>query len=255
MPTAAGLYYFMHGDNLHDKPPVILVHGAGGTHLSWPPQIRRLSGYQIIALDLPGHGKSEGIGRQDITEYGKAVTAFMQELRLYKAVIVGFSMGAAIALSLSMHTRNRLIGLGLIGSGAKMQIPQDILEMASNPSTFDSAVNTIIETSYSNSTDSQIKKLAINKMSETRQTVLYGDLLACKAFDEGESNMNSINMPTVLISGAEDRMTSLKQAERLRDQIGGAQLHTLKGAGHLVMIEEPDKVADLLTGFLNQIHY
>jgi len=245
----------MHGENLHDKPPVILVHGAGGTHLSWPPQIRRLSGHRIITLDLPGHGKSEGISRQDITEYGNAVTAFMQKLRLYKAVIVGFSMGAAIALSLSMNTKNRLIGLGLIGSGAKMQISQDILEMASNPSAFESAVKTIIETSYSNSTDSQIKKMAINKMSETRQAVLYGDLLACKGFDEREINMNSINMPTVLISGTEDRMTSLKQAERLRDQISGAQLHTLEGAGHLVMLEEPDKVADLLTGFLNQIHY
>ena len=66
---------------INQRPPVILIHGAGGTHLSWPPQIRRLSDEHIFAIDLPGHGKSGGAGRQSIDEYADDVIAFMKDLR------------------------------------------------------------------------------------------------------------------------------------------------------------------------------
>ncbi|MGB7874255.1 MAG: alpha/beta fold hydrolase, partial [Anaerolineales bacterium] len=135
MPTAAGLYYFAHGEDLRDRPPMLLLHGAGGSHLSWPPQIRRLTGQRIFALDLPGHGKSEGAGRQDITEYAKAVVEFMEALRLSNVVLVGFSMGSAIAMSLALGNRQRVRALGLIGSGVKLRVAASTLENASNPST------------------------------------------------------------------------------------------------------------------------
>ena len=76
----------------------------------------------MFTLDLPGHGKSEGVGRQDIAEYGKAVIEFMKAVRLSAVVMVGFSMGSAIALSLALQYRKRVLGLGLIGAGAKMRV-------------------------------------------------------------------------------------------------------------------------------------
>jgi pimeloyl-ACP methyl ester carboxylesterase len=254
MPTAAGLHYFAYGEDLSDRPPVVLLHGAGGSHLSWPPQLRRLSGQRVYTPDLPGHGKSEGVGRQDITEYARVVYEFMKALRLPSAVIVGFSMGSAIALSLALQYRKRALGLVLIGSGAKMRVAPTTLELASNPTTFLPAVETIIENSYSQQVDPRIKELAVEQMAETRQTVLYGDFLACDAFDVME-RANKIHVPTLLITGSTDQMTPPNRAEYLCDQIAGAQLRIVEGAGHMVMTEQPDEVAELLIGFLGQIPY
>ncbi len=254
MPTAAGLYYFTHGEDLYDRPPVLLIHGAGGSHLGWPPQLRRLNGQRIYALDLPGHGKSEGVGRQDIAEYSHAVIEFMKALRLSSVVLVGCSMGSAIALFLALEYRKRVLGLGLIGAGAKMRVAPTTLELASNPSTFQATVETVIESSYSSGTDPRVKELAIKQMAETRPAVLYGDFLACDAFDV-MARVNKIHVPTLLITGSVDRMTPPNRAEYLRDQIEGAQLHIVEGAGHMVIIERPDEVAGLLSEFLDQIPY
>jgi pimeloyl-ACP methyl ester carboxylesterase len=231
---------------------VLLIHGAGGSHQNWPPQIRRLTGQRIYALDLPGHGKSEGIGRQDIDEYGKAVIEFMKTARLSSAVLVGFSMGSAIALSLALRYRKRIIGLGLVGAGAKLRVAPAILEMAASSNTFMSAVETIIENSYSAEVDPQVKKLALQQMAETRQSVLYGDFLACDAFNVME-RLEKIQVATLLICGGADRMTPPNRSDYLRDHIQGAQLHIIEGAGHMVPTERPDEVADLLAGFLEKV--
>jgi pimeloyl-ACP methyl ester carboxylesterase len=254
MPTAAGLYYFAHGEDLPDRPPVLLLHGAGGSHLSWPPQTRRLSGQRVYTLDLPGHGKSEGVGRQDILEYSRVVFDFMKTLRLPSAVMVGFSMGSAIALSLGLQYRKRVIGLVLIGGGARMRVAPSTLELASSPSTYLPAVETVIENSYSPNVDPHIKELAFQQMTETRQAVLYNDFLACDAFNAVEQ-VNKIHVPTLLITGSADRMMPPNRAEYLRDQIEGAQLRIVEGAGHMVMIERPDEVVELLTEFLERIPY
>ena len=102
--------------------------------------------------------------------------------------------------------------------------------------------------------DPRVKELAVQQMAETRQAVLYGDFLACDAFDVVE-RVGKIHVPTLLINGGSDRMTPPNRAEYLRDQIEGAQLHIVEGAGHMVMIERPDEVAGLLGEFLEQIPY
>jgi pimeloyl-ACP methyl ester carboxylesterase len=208
----------------------------------------------MFTLDLPGHGKSEGVGRQEITEYGKEVVEFMKAVRLSAAVLVGFSMGSAIALSLALKYRKRVLGLGLIGSGAKMRVAPSTLEMAANPSTFSAVVQTVIDNSYSSTVDQHLKELAVEQMTQTRQAVLYGDFLACDAFDVME-RVKKIHVPTLLICGSADRMAPPNRSEYLKDQIENAQLHILEGAGHMVMIERPDQVAGLLSSFLDQITY
>jgi len=254
MPTAAGLYYFVHGEDLRDRPPVLLLHGAGGSHLSWPPQIRRLTGQRIFALDLPGHGKSDGIGRQDISEYAKAVYEFMKAVRLSNVVVVGFSMGSAIALSLALTYRKRVLALGLIGSGAKLRVAASTLENAANPSTFLPTVESVIDNSYSSNVDPRVKEQAVQQMAETRQAVFYGDFLACDEFNVME-RVSTIRVPTLLICGSQDRMTPPSRSEYLHEQIKGSQLHIVEGAGHMAMIEKPEDVAELLAGFVDQIPY
>ncbi|GAB4417498.1 MAG: alpha/beta hydrolase [Anaerolineales bacterium] len=252
MPTASGLYYFSHGEDQINRPPVILIHGAGGTHLHWPPQIRRLVGQRIYAPDLPGHGKSEGIARQDTREYSGVLAEFMQALKIKKAIFVGLSMGSAIALQMALRYPKRVLGLGLLGSGAKLRVAPAVLESSANPSAFQSTVHMVVENSYSANVDPQVKALAVQRLEETRPSVLHSDFLACDSFDVMDK-VAKISVPTLLICGAEDRMTPVRFSEYLRDQIPDARLEIIAGAGHMVMIEKPDETARLLETFLNSI--
>jgi pimeloyl-ACP methyl ester carboxylesterase len=254
MPTTTELYYFAHEaeDQATRRPPVVLIHGAGGTHLSWPPQIRRLAGEKIYALDLPGHGKSGGAGRQSIDEYADDVIAFMKELKIRAAVIVGHSMGSAVALTLALKYPKQVLGLGLLGSGSKLRVAPILLETVGNPNTFESAVDMVNENCFSSETPQNLMGLAKRTMLEIRPPVLLGDLLACNEFNV-TSQLEKINVPTLIICGVEDRMMPLKFSESLRDGIANSQLQVLDHAAHMVMLEQPDAVADLLKQFIDSI--
>lgn len=252
MPTTAGLYYFSHGEEAQDKVPVILIHGAGGTHLHWPPQVRRLNGQRVYAPDLPGHGKSEGIGRQSVSAYSDVLLEFTDALSMQSVILVGLSMGSAIALDFALRYPERTLGLGLLGSGAKMRVNPALLESAANSANFPAVVQLVIDNSYSPGTDERVKELAAKQLSEVRPAVLHGDFVACDAFDVMEQ-VDQIQIPTVLICGSADRMTPLKYSEYLCEQISGAQLHAIEGAGHMVTIERPEEVASLLDDFIRSI--
>ena len=254
MPTTTELYYFAHEaeDQVAKRPPVILIHGAGGTHLSWPPQIRRLADEKVYALDLPGHGKSEGTGRQSIDEYADDVIAFMKEMKIHAAVIVGISMGGAIALTLALKYPKQVLGLGLLGSGSKLRVAPVLLETLGNSITFESAVDMANENCFCSETPQNLIELSKRTMLEIRPPVLLGDYLACNEFDV-TCQLEKINVPTLIICGADDKMMPLKFSELLRDGITNSQLHVLDHAGHMVMLEQPDAVADLLKQFIDKI--
>ena len=254
MPTAAGLYYFAHEAENYSRPPVVLIHGAGGHHLYWPPQIRRLHDQRIFAVDLPGHGKSEGVGHHTIEDYAKEVLEFIKALELNAAVLIGHSMGSAIALTAAIGHPTRVLGLGLIGGGARLRVSPAILHNASDPATFAAAVHMVNDFSYAPQANMRLKELGEQRLFETRPTVLYGDFLACDAFNV-TGQLSRVSIPTLILCGAEDRMTPPKYSEFLRDQISGAHFEALPGAGHNAMLEQPDNVADVLNDFLNTIAY
>jgi len=254
MPTTTELYYFAHGvgEQVDNRPPLILLHGAGGTHLSWAPQIRRMAGEKVYAPDLPGHGKSEGAGRQSINEYADDVLAFMKELKIDAAVIVGHSMGSAVALTLALNYPKQVLGLGLIGSGSKLRVSQTLLDTVGNSNTFESAVDMVNENCFSAATPQNLLELSRRYMLEIRPPVLSGDFLACNEFDV-TSQLENIHVPTLILCGAEDRMMPVKFSELLQTGIVNSQLHVLENAGHMVILEQPGAVADLLKKFVDDI--
>jgi len=261
MPFAAGMHYFINDfqpeaadGGVMFKPPVILIHGAGGNHLFWPPEIRRLIGQRILALDLPGHGKSGGVGLQSIRDYTRSVIDFMDAVGLSRAVIVGHSMGGAIALTLGLDSADRVIGLVLIATGGRLRVASPVLENTTNVATFPLAVQLIIEWAFGPQVDPQLKTTAARRMAETRPAVLHGDLLACDDFDVME-RLGGITLPALVLCGTEDKLTPLLYSKTLAARIPGAALQTVDRAGHMVMLEEPRRVAGALGVFLKTLHY
>jgi pimeloyl-ACP methyl ester carboxylesterase len=234
---------------------LVLIHGAGGTHLYWPPEIRRLAGYCVYAVDLPGHGKSENCGgQQTIGEYAHHLVEWLESLQLRRAVFVGHSMGSAIALAIAIHHPEYVVGLGLISAGARLRINPELLVYAADQTTFTKAADLLVSYSFSVHTSPHLVELASRRLLETRQSVFLGDLQACDCFDVMDS-LGSVDQPTLVVCGSEDQMTPLRYAQFLSNSLPHAQLSVIPDAGHMVMLEQPRLVADGLLSFLGALSF
>ncbi len=254
MPTAAGIHYFLHEGGRPSKPPLVLIHGAGGDHLSWPPEIRRLADARVFTLDLPGHGKSEGPGRQSVADYADSVVGFMDVAGLSRAAFVGHALGGAVALTLALDHPERVAGIGLVSSGPCLPVASPLLENAANPATYVLAVQTFQELMRTPPAAKHLKDQTFRHLSSIRPTLFHGDLRASDQFDV-TTRLDAIRTPVLVLCGTDDQLAPRRYSETLAGQIPGAALQTIDGAGHLVMLEQPRRVAGLLSVFLMSIPY
>jgi pimeloyl-ACP methyl ester carboxylesterase len=254
MPITAGLHYYHHEGGGLSRPPLVLLHGMVGDQLSWPPEVRRLPDAHVYTLDLPGHGKTEGPGRQSIEDYARSVIDFLDEARLARAVFAGHSMGGAIALSLALDFPDRVCGLGLISTGPRLPVGSSVLENAANPSTFPLALKVLRQLFFGPQASPQLVEATFKRLAANRQTLLHGDLLACDRFDV-TTRLDSIRTPTLVACGTDDKLTPVRFSEALAMRIPGAALQLIDGTGHMLMLEQPQRLAKLLSVFLLTIPF
>jgi pimeloyl-ACP methyl ester carboxylesterase len=229
------------------QPPVVLIHGAGGTHQHWLYQVRDLPGSPTYALDLPGHGRSQGPGRDGIPAYGDWLVAFLDMAGLDRPVLVGHSMGGGIALDVALRYPARVAGLGLVATGARLRVMPAILEGIQEDK--EAAVRLICQFAFGPEAPPELVRLGRRQMGATPAEVLRGDFAACDAFDAME-RLAEISVPTFVLCGTQDNLTPSKYATYLRDHIAGATLHLVEGAGHMVMVEQPQAVVQALATFI-----
>jgi pimeloyl-ACP methyl ester carboxylesterase len=178
----------------------------------------------------------------------------MQAVDLHRAVLAGHSLGTAIAIWLAIEHPEHVLGLGLLGAGARLRVHPDILQNVPNETTYQTAISQVVSWSFSEQAPARLVEQAANRLAETRPSVLHGDLLACDAFDEMD-RVSGVSQPAIVITGAEDRMTPPRYAQFLADNLPNAELHLVPGAGHMVMLEKPQEVARLLRRFLDGIRF
>jgi pimeloyl-ACP methyl ester carboxylesterase len=227
-------------------PVLVLVHGAGGSHLHWPAQLRRLSGATVHSLDLPGHGRSQGSGCDTIEGYVAALVAFFDGVGLSSAVVVGHSMGGAIAQKLALAQPERVQALVLVGTGAKLRVAPAILEGVKHD--FDQVVDLITRYAWSAEADPALKNLGREALRQTGPEVLLSDFLACDRFDIMD-RVSEIDVPALVIGGTSDKLTPIKYSRFLAEQMPNAQLTIVEGAGHMVMLERPEETVSALREF------
>jgi pimeloyl-ACP methyl ester carboxylesterase len=239
--------FFSRRGHQHERH-ILFVHGAGGTHNIWGHQVANLRGVGALALDLPGHGRSTGDGRATIPDYVEVIRRFLDALRLKRVVLAGHSMGGAIAQMLALTHPDRLAGLVLVGTGARLRVTPAILEVVQ--SDFQGAVRTLVRYAYGPDASPELVDQGTREWMANRPEVLHGDFTACDRFDI-MTRLGEITCPTLIITGTEDRLTPPKYATYLRDHIPGAELVLVERAGHMVMVEKPEAVTAAIQTFLD----
>lgn len=254
MPYSSEVYYRSYLDSNREKINLILIHGAGGNHLSWPTELRRLPGTDVHALDLPGHGKSEGRGYQTISQYAKSVVDWMEHIDIQNAILVGHSMGGAIASKIAIDHPQSLSGLCLIGSSLTLRVSSELIDALSQKNTVSKAINMIIKWSFSDQASEELKMLMMKRMMYVRMSVLQGDFKACNDFDI-TMDASSIICPTLVLCGGNDRMTPSRQSQLLASKIPISTLKIIPDSGHMVMMERPNEVAGSILEFVSTIRF
>lgn len=251
MPTVpipnGKVYYFERPVPETIYPPLVLTHGAGGRYTHWPPHVRRLKGVSVHAPDLPAHGQSGGVGRDTISAYAADVMDFLDAVGIERAIIGGHSMGGAIVQQLALDCPERVAGLILVGTGAKLPVSAYILDhMLSD---FDEVVTFLIKHMYGETATEALIRLGYDIMAANPPHVLLGDFLACNDFDT-RPRLTEIAAPALVLGGSEDRMTPPDFAGYLAGHLPHSELHIIPRSGHMIMSEFPDQVADIITDWL-----
>jgi pimeloyl-ACP methyl ester carboxylesterase len=238
---------------------LVMVHGAGGNHSHWWPQIahlRSVTGWSLVALDLPGHGRSGGEAQSRIPAYAEAVFGAVEALLRREGVpdpmsvhgrpvvVAGHSMGGAIALEMALSRPGALAGLILVGTGARLRVLPSALEKMSRGERDE----TLLEMAYGPEAAPELRERGRAEYRSVPVEVLYRDYSACDRFDR-MAEVSSLRLPVLVVVGAEDALTPLKYSRYLADRLGG-RLRLIPGAGHMVMLEKPAEVNRAIADFL-----
>lgn len=252
--TIANNRFFVENTNDKTQPPAIFLHGAGGSSLSWPPALRSSRGNNFYFPDLPGHGKSEGASPRSIEEMAKIVLELMDSKKIGRAILFGHSMGGAIALWLATHHPGRLLGLGLFSTAAKLIVNPFFLTSYGDQASYETLVHKLITLSFSDVVTPRVKDLAEARLTHLRPTVLQNDFIACSNFDLS-SLVTTIDLPTLIVSGSNDQMIPCANSYYLNSRIRHSECHILDGGGHMILLEQPEKIVHLIGQFIKKIPF
>ncbi|OGP68636.1 MAG: hypothetical protein A2W27_00930 [Deltaproteobacteria bacterium RBG_16_44_11] len=230
---------------------LIFIHGSGSDHSLWSHQYAKLhKHYNIVAVDLPGHGRSQGSGETDVRAYCVWISKLLDVLHLKNSIVIGHSLGAAITLQFALNYPQDIKGIVVVGGGLKMPVNPSLLELLKvNP---EQAIELICKFSLARENRPKFFDALKKSLSGANINILYGDLTACNKLDlTGE--IEKIAVPALVICGVEDKMTPADFSRQIAENIDGAKLCLIEDAGHMVMMERPKEFNDALNAFASSI--
>ena len=255
-------------------PTVVFIHGAQNDHSVWLLQSRWFAhhGFGVLAVDLPGHGRSDGSPLSSIEDLADWIELLLEKVgagalcvpgnalrapATEKSVaLVGHSMGSLTALECASRHPARIARIALVGTAVPMPVSDALLGAAKDKET--KAISMINSWSHSphgtvgGNTLPGIWMLGAARrlMERQKSGVLHNDLAACNAYGHGMEAAAALACPALIVSGSRDMMTHPKAAAKLATAIRDVKSVSLEGAGHALMAEQPDAVLDTLRGFI-----
>lgn len=240
------------------KPTLVFVHGAENDHSVWNLQSRYFAyhGWNVMAVDLPGHGRSEGAARATVEAMAQWLIALLDAAGVPKVTLVGHSMGSLVALEAASRLGERIARLALLGTAYPMPVSEELLNAARDDEpTARRMVNIwshgpAMLIGANPNPGMWMLGRSLRLMERMAPGVFFSDLKACNDYRGGDAAAQAITCPTLILLGQRDMMTATKAGQALGKLIPGSRTLVLPGCGHAMMVERPDEVLDALIGFL-----
>jgi pimeloyl-ACP methyl ester carboxylesterase len=236
------------------KATVLFVHGSGQDHSIWVLPTRYFARHDrnVLAVDLPGHGRSGGGPLETIESIADWLMEVLDAASVKQAAIVGHSLGSLAAIAAAARHPDRVRAIALVGSTLPMPVSEALLEAAEND--WHEAIDMLTIWGYSKSAQlggSPTPGLwmlgaGVRLMERAGPGVIYTDLKACNEYAGGSEQAATVRCPALLILGERDLLTPPRSARRLAETLPDAETVILEGCGHAMLAEQPDAVLDQL---------
>ena len=239
----------------------VFIHGAANDHSVWALQSRYFAwhGWNVLAVDLPGHGQSDAPLCTSIEALADWVAAFLDATQVKAAVVIGHSMGSLTALELTARRPDLVSKLALVGSAVPMAVGDALLDAARDDE--DKARRMIIDWSFAPNSQlgnnhqvpgTWLPGNSLALMRRMNNGVLHNDLAACKAYVNGLTAAAHVQCPALVLMGERDMMTAPKAAQGVIAALKSVRAETINDAGHNMTTEAPGATLDALWGFANE---
>jgi len=237
------------------KKTVTFVHGTGQDHSIWVLPSRYFARHDrnVLAVDLPAHGRSEGPPLGSVDEMADWLVCVLDSAHLDRTAIVGHSLGSLVAIAAAARHPDRVRAIALVGTTVPMPVTDTLLESARKNE--HEAIEMLNFWGYSKSAQlggspnpgQWMLGGGLRLMERAAPGVIHADLVACNAYTEGMEHAANVQCPTLLILGERDQLTPARAARTLARTLPQAETVVLKGCGHAMLAEQPDPVLDQLT--------
>ena len=237
-----------------NKETIIFLHGSGLSHIVWSltEQFFSNKNFNVLSIDLPGHGNSDGPCLNSIEKISEWLEQVFIKLNLKNLILIGHSQGCLEILEYTYKYKSRLKKLVFVGGSNKMLVHPDLIELAQNGDT--DAVKLMMKWGYEGSK----KFIGGNPVEKIIQSprdiseILAVDLNACNNYSNGLNAAKKIEVPSMLIFGELDKMVNLESGKKFSDLIKNSNTHIIKGCGHMIMIEKAFEMREKILEFLNK---
>jgi len=235
-----------------ERDSVVFVHGTGQDHSIWPLFIKHFSRtHNVLAPDLPGHGRSAGPALQSVEQMADWVAEAIQAAGLGSAAVIGHSLGSLIALDCAARHPDRVRAIALVGTAMPMRVNPALLDAALKDTA--GAIAMMTKWSFARAADethaallAPMQKANSVLMSQSAPGVIHTDLNACNEYRHGLERAGQVRCPATLVLAEQDRMTPPDNATALGQAIPGARTCLVSGAGHAMLAEQPEQVTAIL---------
>ena len=234
------------------KETIVFLHGSGLSHVVWSLTEQFISNknYNVLSIDLPGHGNSDGPCLDTIEKISDWLEKVFLSLSLEKLTIVGHSQGCLEILEYASKYKNRLRKIVFIGGSNKMPVHSDLINLAKNGDS--DAVKLMMKWGYEGSKKfiggNPVEKI-IQSPRDIRE-ILAVDLVACNNYKNGTDAAKSIECPSLFIFGSLDKMVNLEAGKKFSSLVKKSTIHVIEGCGHMIMIEKAFEMRDKVLEFL-----
>ena len=245
--SSQGLLHYEANHQALTGRPLILIHGAGGSHEDWPATLRQSDQLPVLALDLPGHGRSPGPGRATVEAYADCMLAFMDTLSIEKADLAGHSMGGAIAQQIALSHPERVDRMILVATGARLAVNAQIISQILTDT--QALITRVAHWMWHPDSPAEMIEFSIRQMLATEASVIQNDYIACDTFDTRD-RLQDIQALTLVIGAEKDKMVPINRSEQLAEKIPRASLLRYSDAGHMLPLEQGAWLTEAITGWL-----